>query len=252
MVTIAFYNLKGGVGKTTSAINLAYLAALDGYKTLVWDLDPQGSSSFYLGVSTAVKNESKKVLKSDIDLLTTIQPSIYKNLAVIPADLSARHADILLNEGKQSKKRLATLLSSLKKSFDLIIIDSPPGISLLHDNIFHAANWILLPNIPTTLSIRSYDTVTSYFADHEFDKDKLKCFFNMVDSRKNLHHETMGFFYQDNLFFKNYIPYLSDIEKMGMNEAPLETFARSSFAAKCYRDLWKEIKDDCLAENNNQ
>ena len=60
MVTIAFYNLKGGVGKTTSAINLAYLAAQEGYKTLIWDLDPQGSTSFYLGASTYVKNESKK------------------------------------------------------------------------------------------------------------------------------------------------------------------------------------------------
>jgi len=246
MVTIAFYNLKGGVGKTTSAINLAYLSAQEGLKTLLWDLDPQGSSSFYLGVSTAVKNESKKVLKHDIDLLETIQPSIYTNLFVIPADLSARHADVLLSEGKQSKKRLGGLLSSLKKSFDLVIIDSPPGISLLHDNIFNAADWILLPNIPTTLSIRSYDTVANYFTEQEFDKEKLRCFFNMVDSRKNLHHETMGFFFQDTLFFKNFIPYLSDIEKMGMNEAPLETFAKSSFAAKCYRDLWKEIKECCL------
>ena len=242
MVTLAFYNLKGGVGKTTSAINLAYLSAKDGYKTLLWDLDPQGSASFYLGVSSSIKNESKKVLKNDVDMLSTIQPSLYKNLSVIPADISARHADVLLSEGKQSKKRLGTLLSSLKKSFDFIIIDSPPGISLLHDNIFNAADWILLPNIPTTLSIRSYDTVANYFTEQEFDKSKLRCFFNMVDSRKNLHHETMAFFNKDNLFFKNYIPYLSDIEKMGLNEAPLETFARNSFAAKCYRDLWKEIK----------
>ena len=68
----------------------------------------------------------------------------------------------------------------------------------------------------------------------------------MVDSRKNLHHETMGFFFQNTQFFKNFIPYLSDIEKMGMNEAPLETFAKSSYAAKCYRDLWAEIKKCCL------
>ena len=246
MVTIAFYNLKGGVGKTTSAINLAYLAAQEGYKTLIWDLDPQGSTSFYLGASTTVKNESKKVLKGDLDLTETIQPTLYKNLYVIPSDLSARHADVLLSEGKQSKKRLMSLLASLKDSFYLVIIDSPPGISLLHDNIFNAVNWILLPNIPTTLSIRSYETVANYFTEHEFNKEKIRCFFNMVDSRKNLHHETMGFFFQNTQFFKNFIPYLSDIEKMGMNEAPLETFAKSSYAAKCYRDLWAEIKKCCL------
>ncbi len=246
MVTIAFYNLKGGVGKTTSAINLAYLAAQEGYKTLIWDLDPQGSTSFYLGVSTTVKNESKKVLKGDLDLSETIQPTLYKNLYVIPSDLSARHADVLLSEGKQSKKRLTALLSSLKDAFYMVIIDSPPGISLLHDNIFNAVNWVLLPNIPTTLSIRSYETVANYFTEHDFDKSKIRCFFNMVDSRKNLHHETMGFFFQNTQFFKNFIPYLSDIEKMGMNEAPLETFAKSSYAAKCYRDLWAEIKKCCL------
>ena len=61
MVTIALYNLKGGVGKTAATINLAYLAAKEGYKTLVWDLDPQGSSSFYLGVNTTIKNEAKKI-----------------------------------------------------------------------------------------------------------------------------------------------------------------------------------------------
>lgn len=60
MVTLAIYNLKGGVGKTAASINLAYLFAKEGYKTLVWDLDPQGSSSFYLGASATVKNESKK------------------------------------------------------------------------------------------------------------------------------------------------------------------------------------------------
>ena len=253
MTTIAFYNLKGGVGKTTSAINLAYLAAKEGFKTLLWDLDPQGSSSFYLGVNTAVKNESKKVLKSDIDLISTVQDSKYPKLWVIPSDISARQADVLLSEGKQSKKRLSHLIASLKGEYDLIIIDSPPGISLLHDNIFNAAEWVLMPNIPTTLSIRSYETVETYFEEHEFDKEKLKCFFNMVDKRKNLHQETINYFNQNDFFLKNVIPYLSDVEKMGVNESPLEIFAKGSFAAKCYRELWKEIKEKCfLSKSKNK
>jgi len=246
MVSLALYNLKGGVGKTAASVNLAYLSAAENSKTLLWDLDPQGSSSFYLGVEASVKNESKKLLNTEIDITTTIQPSPYPHLDVIPADLSARQADILLSEGKQSKKKLAALLAPLKKSYDVVILDCPPGISLLHDNIFNAADWILMPNIPTTLSIRSYDTVVSYFKEHEFNTEKLKCFFSMVDHRKNLHHETMNSFYKDKVFFKNYIPYLSDVEKMGSHEAPLETFAASSYAAQCYRDLWKEIKKTCI------
>lgn len=105
MVTLAIYNLKGGVGKTAASINLAYASAKEGFKTLVWDLDPQGSSSFYLGAKSTVKNESRKILNSEMDLHSAIQTTAYENLDVIPADISARHADILLNEMKQSKRR---------------------------------------------------------------------------------------------------------------------------------------------------
>ena len=246
MVTIALYNLKGGVGKTAAAINLAYLAAKEGYTTLIWDMDPQGSSSFYLGAIAATKNESKKLLSSEMELLDAVQSTAYTNLDIIPADLSARHADVLLSEMKQSKKKISTLLATLKKEYEVVILDCPPGISLLHDAIFTGVDWVLMPNIPTTLSIRSFETVAAYFKENGLDKTKLKCFFSMVDHRKNLHHEVMNDFYKDNIFLKNYIPYLSDVEKMGIHEAPLETFAASSYAAQCYRDLWKEIKKTCI------
>jgi chromosome partitioning protein len=245
MVTIALYNLKGGVGKTAASINLAYLSAKDGYKTLVWDMDPQGSSSFYLGAD-AGKNETRKLLSGDQSLADAVRQSPYPNLDVIPADLSARHADILLSEMKQSRKKIGTLLSSLKKTYDIVILDCPPGISLLHEAIFAGSDFVLMPNIPTTLSIRSYETVLDYFKENSIETSKLKCFFSMVDHRKNLHHEVMNSFYKDKFFLKNYIPYLSDVEKMGINRAPLETFAASSYAAQCYRDLWKEIRKTCI------
>ena len=248
MVTLALYNLKGGVGKTAATINLAYLAAKEGYKTLIWDMDPQGSSSFYLGAKSGSKNESRKLLNSEIELLDAVQQSPYENLDIIPADLSARQADILLNEMKQSKKKISTLLSTVKKEYDVVILDCPPGISILHDAIFGGVDWILMPNIPTTLSIRSYETVAAYFKENGLDMSKVKCFFSMVDHRKNLHHEVMNEFYKDKYFFKSYIPYLSDVEKMGINEAPLETFAPSSYAAQCYRDLWKEIRKNCIED----
>ena len=247
MNTLAIYNLKGGVGKTASAVNLAYLSAKEGYRTLVWDLDPQGSASFYFGSSASVKNESKKLLNGELELSAAIQETSYDHLSIIPADLSARHADLLLNDMKQAKKKIASLLSSVKKDFDVVILDCPPGISLLHESIFVAADWILMPNIPTTLSIRSYETVIDYCKENAVDTKKIKCFFSMVDHRKNLHHEVMQDFYKDKIFLKNYIPYLSDVEKMGIQEAPLETYARSSYAAQCYRDLWKEIRKTCIA-----
>ncbi|MBY0480713.1 MAG: ParA family protein [Chitinophagaceae bacterium] len=246
MNTLAIYNLKGGVGKTASAVNFAYLSANEGLKTLIWDLDPQGSASFYFGSTPTVKNESKKLFNSELGIVDAIQPTAFKGLDIIPADLSARHADLLLNDMKQAKKKIASILSGIKKDYDVVILDCPPGISLLHEAIFFASNWILMPNIPTTLSIRSYDTVTEYFKDNDLDLAKIKCFFSMVDHRKNLHHEVIHQFYKDKIFLKNYIPYLSDIEKMGIHEAPIETFAHSSYAAQCYRDLWKEIRKICV------
>ena len=170
----------------------------------------------------------------------------YNNLDIIPADLSARHADILLNDMKQSKKRISAILATVKKDYDIVFLDCPPGISVLHDAIFNGADWVLMPNIPTTLSIRSYESVMHYCKENGVDLDKFRCFFSMVDHRKNLHHEVINEFYKDKVFFKKYIPYLSDVEKMGVNEAPLETFAASSYAAQCYRDLWKEVKKSCV------
>jgi chromosome partitioning protein len=241
MTTIAFYNLKGGVGKTAATINLAYLAAAEGKKTLVWDLDPQGSSSFYLGAK-GVLNDTKKLLNDGTDLASLAQNTAYENLDIVPADMSARTMDVLLNEFKQSKKRLKTLIGALKNSYDLVILDCPPGLSLLHENVFTAADWVMMPNIPSTLSIRSYESVVAFFKENGLDKSAIKCFFSMVDHRKNLHHEVMNDFYKDKLFFKSYIPYLSDVEKMGTHEAPVMKFANSSYASQCYRDLWKEMK----------
>jgi len=241
MVSFALYNLKGGVGKTAAAVNLAYLSAASGLKTLLWDLDPQGSGSFYFNVRPSAKNESKKILLDEMLLKDAAQDSAFENLWVVPSDLSARNADLLLDGLKQSKKKLKSILGSTK-FFDVAIIDCPPGISLLHENIFNAADHILMPNIPTTLSIRSYETVMDYFKENDLDRSKVKCFFSMVDHRKNLHHETMQQFYKDRIFFKSYIPYLSDVEKMGVHVQPVFEFANSSYAAQCYRDLWNEIR----------
>src|SRR5205809_2842644 len=115
MTVLALYNLKGGVGKTAAAINLAYLAAADGYKTLVWDLDPQGSSSFYLNAKTINKNETKKLFEEELTIKDVIQKSAFENLWVIPADISARNIDTLLRDMKHSKKKLKALLSKVKE-----------------------------------------------------------------------------------------------------------------------------------------
>ncbi len=247
MTIYAFYNQKGGVGKTAATVNLAYLSAEEGWRTLLWDLDPQGAAGFYFQVETAVKNGAKKLLSNEIDLAAAVQPSGYENLDIIPSDLSARNADVVLSEIKQGKRRIKAAIADIKNDYDIVIIDCPPGLSVLHDNIFAAADFIVVPNIPTTLSIRSFDTIADYFAQNNLDASKIKSFFSMVDHRKNLHHEVMQQYAKNRSFLKNYIPYMSDVEKMGQHLAPVPGFAPASAATQHYRELWKELKKLTLA-----
>jgi len=246
MTTIALYNLKGGVGKSASCVNLAYLSARDGYKTLLWDLDPQGSSTFYYQVKQPPKGGIRNMLNQGSDLSDSIRATEFEHLDLIPADLSVKSLDVIMEEMRSSKKKLRHLLHTISRNYDFIFLDCPPGLSALAENIFQASDIVLMPVIPTTLSIRTYNMVKSYFKEKEIDLSRMMCFFSMVDLRKNMHNEIMEELYRDKRFFEKYIPYLSDVEKMGTHQSPIEAFARNSYAARCYSDLWEEIKEGVL------
>lgn len=246
MFVIALYNLKGGVGKTASCVNFAHLSASDGHRTLLWDLDPQGAASYYYNIVHHTKGGIRKLLEKEIALGELIHPSEYEYLDIIPADKSARKLDILLDEQKGSKKQIRQMLKQVQDDYDFVFIDCPPGFSVLADNIFEAADIILMPAIPTTLSVRTYDIVKEYFEDKNLALEKLMCFFSMVDVRKNMHWETMQTLSVDHRFFEHYIPYMSEIEKMGLRQAPVTAFAPSGRAAQYYNDLWNEIKEGVL------
>lgn len=246
MTVIALYNLKGGVGKTASCVNLAYLAAADGFKTLLWDIDPQGSSSFYYKAKPKTHPGIKKLITKDADLEDAIMSTDFEMLDVIPADNSAKSFEIMQAEMQGNKTRLKGVIKPLKDDYDFIFIDCPPGFSALSENIFNAADIVLMPVIPSTLSIRTYQMVKEYFKEKALDISKMMCFFSMTDLRKNMHNQIMQDLYKDKRFFQNYIPYLSDVEKMGVFKAPIMEFANSSYASKCYRELWTEIKEGIL------
>ncbi len=246
MTSIALYNLKGGVGKTASAVNLAYLAAADGYKTLLWDVDQQGSSSYYYKVKPKQYSSIKNVLQKDADLSSTICTTDFELLDILPADNTVKSADAIHHEMQQSKNGIKQVLKALQKEYEFIIIDCPPGFSLLTQNVWNAVDIVLMPTISTTLSLRTYTMVKEYAKETGLDLKKLMCFFTMVDLRKTLHNEVLGDLLKDKNFFNNYIPYLSDVEKMGIHKAPIMEYANSSYAAQCYRNLWAEIKEGVL------
>ena len=246
MIVIALYNLKGGVGKTASCVNFSYLAAKEGYKSLLWDIDPQGATSFYYKAKPKVNLGIKKLISKDANLDAAIMQTSYDYLDIIPADNSTKSFDIMVEEMKGNKNRLKNILKQLEGEYEFVFIDCPPGFSALSENIFNAADIVLMPVIPTTLSVRTYHMVKDYFKEKELDQAKLMCFFTMTDLRKNMHNEIMEQLNKDKRFFANYIPYLSDVEKMGVHKMPIEEFAKSSYAAKCYKELWIEITEGVL------
>lgn len=246
MKILACYSMKGGVGKTASAVNIAYWAAKSGYRTLLLDLDPQGASSFYFRVKASPKKDwGGQFFKAYGQILQQIKASDYENLDVIPAHLSFRNFDILLGQISKRKNRLAQALKGLKKEYDLIILDCPPTISQLAENIFAAANMVLVPVIPTTLSERTFDQLTRFFKQEDYSRKKLTPFFTMVDARKQLHKETaISMRKQYKHFLRNAIPYSTDVEKMGKYRAPVNVFAPNKQANKAYRALWQEIETE--------
>lgn len=244
MKILACYSIKGGVGKTATAVNLAYWAAKSNYRTLLLDLDSQGASSFYFRIKApAKKNLGKRFLKAYGQITTQVKESDFPNLDLIPAHLSFRNFDILLEDLGKRKNRLRQALKGLKKEYDLIILDCPPTISRLAENIFNAADIVLVPVIPTTLSERTFEQLLQFFKQQELNRSKLVGFFTMADARKQLHRETavaMRKRYQH--FLRHAIPHSTDVEKMGKFRAPMDLFARNTQANRAYYALWRELE----------
>ncbi len=242
MRIIGVYNIKGGVGKTATAVNLAYLSAQEGYRTLVWDLDPQGAATYYFRIKPRVKG-SKKMLRGKKDLDELVKGSDYENLDLLPSDFAYRNMDLVLGEVKKPAKQLLKLLRPLSEEYDRIFLDCPPSISLVSENIFRAADLLLIPTIPTTLSLRSYRQIKEFFAGHRITGVRLLPFFSMVDRRKRMHLdilERMPVEYGE--LCRAHIPYASDVERMGVYRAPLGSFAPDSPAGRAYLELWEEVK----------
>jgi chromosome partitioning protein len=242
MQVLASYNIKGGVGKTAAAVNLAYLAAADGRRVLLWDLDPQGAATFYFRIKPKLKGGSKKLIRGDRELAQAIRESDFPGLDLLPADFSYRHMDIELDSGKKPTRRLGRLLEPLATDYDLVLLDCPPSISLVSEAVFAAADLLLVPVIPTTLSVRTLEQLEQFCRKHEKRAAAIRPFFSMVDRRKTLHRELL-----DSLpktwpgLLQAAIPYASEVEKMGLHRQPLPLYAGHSPAADAYRQLWREL-----------
>ena len=232
MATIAIYSLKGGVGKTTAAVNLAWCAAtLSSRRTLLWDLDPQAASTFLLSDRKA-KGQAQSVFTKDVDPTKLIHKTGIERLDLIGADSSLRGLDVLFHE-LDKKKLLSKLLATAGKNYDRVILDCPPGISETSNQVMRAADLIVVPVIPSPLSERAYAEVV----DQLGTRAALMPVHAMVDRRRKVHADALARHPDWPV-----IPMASVIESMAVRRAPLGSFAGRSPAAQAFATLWQGVE----------
>ncbi len=242
MKTIAFYNLKGGVGKTSAAVNCAWLAAASGLRTLFWDLDPQGAGGWHLASQATSSGEIKKILRGKVPVGHLVQRSPYEKLDLIPSDLAYRNLDVAIKRHADGDQTLAKLISPFGEDYSLVVLDCPPSLSELAQQIFAATDAVLVPLIPSPLSVRSFDQVRGFMKDRRLGHKQLYPFFCQVDRRRRLHRALRD---EPPASLKRLltaeIPYAAIVERMGEELQPLPAFAPNDPVTRDYRALWSEI-----------
>ncbi len=249
---LATYNIKGGVGKTSAAVNLAYLAAGDGAQTLLWDLDPQGASTYLFRIRPKVRGGGRKLVRLKSDVAGLIKGTDHEGLDLLPADFSYRHMDLALDSFKRPTRRLAKVLEPLHGEYDYVFLDCPPSISLVSESVFEAADALLVPIIPATLSSRTFEQLEELLGGGRSGDGRLGgapggplilAFFSMVDGRKRLHREVMERLRgQWAGVLEAAIPASAEIERMGLRRDAVVSYAPSGKAALAYQALWSDVR----------
>lgn len=234
---VAVYSMKGGVGKTTIAVNLAYRAAAQGsQRTLLWEIDAQGAASFLLGHERA-SAKAKRVFSRDVDAHALIEHTRWAGLDLLGADLSMRHLDTTLYDADKPK-RLRRLLQGLAGEYDWIILDCPPGLGEVSDQVFRAVDLIVVPVPPTPMSLRALDLIADHVEQAHGGNPPLLPVLSMVDRRKKLHRETV-----EARPDWPVIPQASLVERMAVDQMPVGAKAPSSPSARAIDALWAKLED---------
>ncbi len=242
MRSLAVFSVKGGVGKSALAVNLAHASAtLSARRTLLWDLDTQGAATYTLRLTPRPDSSARKGIAGG-ELAGLIQSSDFANLDVLPADKSLRQLERQLVEDDKAK-RLKKLIKTLDRDYDRVILDCPPGLTELADQVFRAVDLLVVPMLPSPLSERAYQQLLDHLARHHSKgKDAggapaILPVFTMVDRRKTLHGATIAA-----APGRPTIPYAAAVEAMATTRLPVIAKAPGTAAAAAFRSLWADVE----------
>lgn len=238
MKVVATYSIKGGVGKTSAAVNLAALAALEGRRVLVWDLDPQGAATYLFRIRPKVRGGGRKLVLGRREADEAIKGTDVEGLDLLPADFSYRNLDLDLDDIKRPERGLAQVLAPVEDEYDLVVLDCAPSISLTSEGVFYASHLLLVPVIPAPLALRTVDQLRAFLGEEVARPPDVLPFFSMADRRKRLHREVMEALPGA---ARTSIPNASAVERMGLERTPLVVARPAAPAAGAYAALWAEV-----------
>ena len=245
---IAIANQKGGVGKTTTAINLSACLAEKGQRVLVIDIDPQGNTTSGLGIAKDnVDNTIYEIMLQKIDITDAICKDIFENLDIIPSNVNLAGAEIDLIDIENREYILKNAINTVRNNYDYVILDCPPSLSMLTVNAMTAADTVL---VPIQCEYYALEGLTQLIHTINLVKKKLNpllelegVVFTMYDSRTNLSLQVVENV-KDNLkqnIYKTIIPRNIRLAEAPSHGLPINKYDTKSSGAESYRMLADEV-----------
>lgn len=244
---ISIANQKGGVGKTTTAVNVSSILARKGKKVMLIDCDPQGNATSGLGVEKDAENSIYDVLMNEVDIKQTLQDTCIKTLKICPANMNLAGAEVELVNQMSREQRMKTALEEAKGEFDFILIDCPPSLGLVTLNAFTASDSVLIPVQCEYFALEGLgqllNTINLVKKHLNKELEIEGAVLTMYDMRTNLSNQVVKEVkkYFGERVYKTVIPRnikLSEAPSYGM---PIILYDDKSKGARCYEKLTKEI-----------
>lgn len=245
---IAVANQKGGVGKTTTTVNLAASIAKRGYKVLIVDIDPQGNATSGLGIEkSAIEYDVYNVLIDEIPIASAIKKTTSKNLDIVPATINLAGAETELISMMARETRLKGAIDDLGDTYDFVFIDCPPSLGQLSINAFTASQSILIPVQSEYYAMEGLSQLlnTVRLVQKHFNKDLgvEGVLLTMLDARTNLGADVVQQVreYFGDRVYKTIIPRITKLAEAPSYGQAITEYAPNSRGAKVYDDLAKEV-----------